>query len=117
MRTSAGASARMAGVGRTVIGKQYDPGSDYVRLQVQVDVDPRFYIAPHTHPGVETSTFVSGGGVLSVKGQPDRTLGAGEGFHIPAEVPHALKNGNAKARVMAVYVVEKAKPLASPASL
>ncbi len=114
---SVGASAQTPGFSRTVISKQDYPGSDYVTLQVQVDIDAGFYIAPHTHPGVETSTFVSGGGVLSVKGQPDRTIGAGEGFQIPAEVPHALKNGNAKARVMAVYVVEKTKPLASPATL
>jgi len=114
---SVGASAQTPGFTRTIIGKQDYPGSDYVTLQVQVDVDPGFYIAPHTHPGVETSTFVSGGGILSVKGQPDRTLNPGDGFQIPAETPHALRNGNARARVMAVYVVEKAKPLSSPAAL
>lgn len=114
---SVGAQAQAPGFTRTVIAKQDYPGNDYVTLHVQVDVDPGFYIAPHTHPGVETSTFVTGGGVLSVKGQPDRTLAAGEGFQIPAETPHALRNGATKARVMAVYVVEKAKPLSSPASL
>lgn len=114
---SVGASAQAPGFSRTVIGKQDYPGSDYVTLQVQVDVDPGFYVAPHTHPGVETSTFISGGGVLSVKGQPDRTISAGEGFQIAAEAPHALRNGAAKSRVMAVYVVEKAKPLSSPATL
>jgi quercetin dioxygenase-like cupin family protein len=112
-----GATAQSPGFSRTILSKQEYPGNDYVTLQVQVDVDPGYYITPHTHPGVETSTFTTGSGTLSVKGQPDRPLAAGEGFQIPAETPHALRNGPTKSRVMAVYVVEKSKPLSTPATL
>jgi quercetin dioxygenase-like cupin family protein len=72
-------------------------------------------VARHTHPGVESGYFVEGGGTLSVKGQPDRAVKAGEGFQVPPETPHSLKNGGQKSRLAITYVVEKDKPLASPA--
>jgi len=41
---------------------------------------------------------------------------AGDAFQIPAETPHAGgKPGDAKSRLLITYVVEKGKPLASPA--
>ena len=40
----------------------------------------------------------------------------GDGFQIPPETPHAGgKPGDAKSRILITYVVEKGKPLASPA--
>jgi quercetin dioxygenase-like cupin family protein len=52
---------------------------------------------------------------LFVKGEADRMVGPGDGFQIPPEVPHGVRNGPARTRVAIVYVVEKDKPLASPA--
>jgi quercetin dioxygenase-like cupin family protein len=44
-------------------------------------------------------------------------VAAGEGFVIPAGVVHNAKNDSATAiRLVGVHVVEKGKPLASPAS-
>jgi mannose-6-phosphate isomerase-like protein (cupin superfamily) len=41
---------------------------------------------------------------------------AGEGYVIPAGVVHNAKNeGNSAAKLVGVYIVEKGKPLASPA--
>jgi hypothetical protein len=41
---------------------------------------------------------------------------AGEGFQIPPDTPHGGgKPIEAKARLLVTYVVEKGKPLASPA--
>jgi quercetin dioxygenase-like cupin family protein len=40
----------------------------------------------------------------------------GDAFHIPPETPHAGgKPSDVKVRVLSTYVVEKGKPLASPA--
>ncbi len=50
-----------------------------------------------------------------MKGQPDRVVNPGDGFQIPPETPHSLRNGPDKTRVVVTYVVEKDKPLASPA--
>ena len=49
-------------------------------------------------------------------GRATGTLRPGDGFQIPPNTPHAGgKPGPAKTRVLITYVVEKGKPLASPA--
>jgi quercetin dioxygenase-like cupin family protein len=43
-------------------------------------------------------------------------LKPGDGFQVPAETPHAGgKNGDKMTRITSTYVVQKGKPLASPA--
>jgi hypothetical protein len=63
-------------------------------------------VARHTHPGIESAYVLEGGFELPIQGQPTRTIKPGDGFQIPPETPHA---GGI------TYVVEKGKPLASPA--
>lgn len=59
---------------------------------------------------------VSGGIELPIEGQPTRMLKPGDGFQVPVATPHAGgKSGDAKTVVVSTYVVEKGKPLASPA--
>jgi len=51
-----------------------------------------------------------------VDGQPPRKLKAGESFVVPAGIVHDAHNeGTEPTRLLGVYVVEKGKPLASPA--
>ena len=70
----------------------------------------------HTHPGIESGYVVSGGIDLPIQGLPTRTLKPGDGFQVPVATPHAgAKNGTVKTVVVSTYVVEKGKPLASPA--
>jgi len=70
----------------------------------------------HTHPGEELGYVVSGTLQLLVDGQPPRTIKAGEVFFVPGGIIHDGKNiGKGKAVVLATYVVEKGKPVASPA--
>jgi len=70
----------------------------------------------HTHPGEEFGYIVEGTLELQIEGQPARTLKAGEAFFVPAGVVHDGKNvGSGPAKVLATYVVEKGKPVASPA--
>ena len=48
--------------------------------------------------------------------QEDGSLKTGEGFIIPPGVVHNARNtGSANAKVLATYVVEKGKPMATPA--
>jgi len=71
----------------------------------------------HTHPGDEISYVTDGEVTLMVAGQPPRKVVAGEGFVIPAGVVHNAKNdGAGPTKLAGVYVVEKGKPLATPAS-
>ncbi|MEQ1911005.1 MAG: cupin domain-containing protein [Vicinamibacterales bacterium] len=70
----------------------------------------------HTHPGEEISFVEAGPFVLEVDGQPSRTLKTGEPFFVPAGVVH---NGHpvagSTAKVVATYVIEKGKPVSTPA--
>ncbi|CAN5155202.1 cupin domain-containing protein [soil metagenome] len=72
----------------------------------------------HTHPGDEMSYLMEGEMILTLAGQAPRKITAGEGFIIPAGVPHHAKNESATTTVklLGVFAVEKGKPLASPAT-
>jgi len=68
----------------------------------------------HTHPGVETGYVLEGTTRLEVEGEPTRMLKAGDSYTIPyGRIHNATAEGNA--RVIATYIVEKGKPLATPA--
>jgi quercetin dioxygenase-like cupin family protein len=103
------------GFTRSILEKTEYPGRRFACILVEIEIDANAVVPRHTHPGVESGYLVSGSSTLSVMGQPDRVLQAGDGFQIPPEVPHSVRNGPAKARVVATYIVEKDKPLASPA--
>jgi len=82
----------------------------------RADFDPGAVVAKHTHPGEEISYVIEGEITVEVAGKPPQTLKAGDAFFIPAGTVHSAKNtGKGKAAVLATYVVEKGKPLASPA--
>jgi len=71
----------------------------------------------HTHPGEEISYVLDGSLVLEQAGKPNVTVKAGDSFIIPAGVVHTATNrGTGVAKIVATYVVEKGKPLATPAS-
>ena len=83
----------------------------------RVEVAPGGVAGWHTHPGDEISYVTEGESMVMVAGQPPRKVAAGEAFVIPAGVVHNARNdGTVPARLVGVYVVEKGKPLASPAS-
>jgi quercetin dioxygenase-like cupin family protein len=84
-------------------------------VQARVEFEPGAGVGRHTHPGEEISVVLEGSLLLEVDGQPARTVKAGEAFFIPAGVIHAGKNaGSVKGVVLATYVVEKGKPVATP---
>jgi quercetin dioxygenase-like cupin family protein len=103
------------GLTRTILSKVEMPAATYDTLQVMVGIEPGFLVARHTHPGTESSFVIEGGGTLFVQGRPDRTIAAGDAFLIPPEVPHALQNKGAPARLFVTYTVERGKPIATPA--
>lgn len=102
-----------AGVTRTVLSRTDYPGATHAIIQVLIEVEPDAVIPRHTHPGVETIYVLEGESSLSVQGQPDRKVGAADSIQIPPLVPHGLRNGPGRTRAVAVYVVEKDKPLIS----
>jgi quercetin dioxygenase-like cupin family protein len=104
------------GVTRKILAQTDGPAPGYVTIIVEAEIEPGVTVARHTHPGIESGYVVEGGFDLPIEGQPTRTLKPGDGFQVPPETPHAGgKNGDKKTRVTSTYVVEKGKPLASPA--
>jgi quercetin dioxygenase-like cupin family protein len=103
------------GVTRKILQKTEYPGEKHASILVMAEIGPGTMVARHTHPGLESAYLIEGGGTLSVKGQPDRVVKPGDGFQIPPEVPHSLLNGDKTSRLAITYIVEKDKPLASPA--
>lgn len=89
------------------------PGREAV--QVLAEFAPGAAAGKHTHPGEELGYVLEGTLVLEVQGQPAVTLKAGDSFFVPAGVVHDGKNtGKGPAKVLATYVVEKGKPIATP---
>jgi quercetin dioxygenase-like cupin family protein len=85
-------------------------------VQVLAEFAPGGASGRHTHPGEELGYVLEGTLQLDVDGQPSRTVKAGEVFFIPAGVVHNGKDGgNGGLKVLATYVVEKGKPVATPA--
>jgi len=104
------------GVTRKLLSQMDGPMPGYVTINMEVEIEPGVLIARHTHPGIESGYLLEGGIDLPIQGQPVLTLKPGDGFQVPPETPHAgNKNGNKKTKVAVTYVVEKGKPLASPA--
>ena len=115
LTATVGVRAQAPGFTRTVLNRIEAPGDTMVTLQVLVEIDAGFLVPRHTHPGTEDGYFLEGGGTFGMAGQPDRTVEAGDSFQVPMATPHFVQNGPAKTRVLSVYVVEKDRPLASPA--
>jgi len=104
------------GVSRKILSQTDGPTPGYVTVLVEASIDAGVKVGRHTHPGIESGYVLEGGFELPVEGQPTKTIKAGDGFQIPPQTPHAGgQPGTAKTRVLITYVVEKGKPLASPA--
>jgi len=104
------------GVTRKILSQTDGPAAGYETVLVEATIEPGVKVGRHTHPGIESAYVMEGGFELPVQGQATRMLKAGDAFQIPPETPHAGgAAGTAKTRVLITYVVQKGKPLASPA--
>jgi len=111
------AGQQTAGVTRKLLSRTDGPAPGYETLLMDVTIDAGQGAARHTHPGVESS-YVMEGTVenLPIEGQPTRSYKTGEAFQVPPNTPHAGgPPGKEKVRLIINYIVEKGKPLATPA--
>lgn len=110
------APAATAGVTRKILAQTEGPAPGLVTLLVEAEIESGVAVARHTHPGIESGYVLEGGFELPIEGQATRTLKPGDGFQVPPATPHAGgKAGTAKSKLIITYVVEKGKPLATPA--
>ena len=113
---SSACMAQNSGVSRTEVMKAdvSVPGREAVISRVEIAPGGR--LGWHTHPGDEISYVESGVLTLLVAGKQERKVGAGGGFVVPAGTVHSAKNdGTAPVQLITVHVVDKDKPLATPA--
>jgi quercetin dioxygenase-like cupin family protein len=104
-----------ATIKRTPLQKFDVPGTNFETVIGMAEIVPNVNIGRHTHPGPESGFMLEGEMVLLVEGQPARTVKFGESYQVPPGAIHDAKTGPNGAKVIATYVVEKGKPLASPA--
>ena len=110
-----GASAASAqGIKRTPLQDVKYPAGHHI-VTVIAEIAPNTLAGRHTHPGVDTGYVVEGEATLMVEGKPDQMLKTGDSYAVPAGVAHDVKTGEKGLKLMAVYVVENDKPVATPA--
>ena len=108
--------AQASGVKRTIVerGDIAAPGREAVI--VDIEIAPGASAGRHTHPGEEISYIIDGQGEIVIDGQPLRKLKTGDSIMIPAGKIHDVRNtGTGPLKIRAAYVVEKGKPLSTPA--
>jgi quercetin dioxygenase-like cupin family protein len=110
------ATQQVPGITRTDL-QQHDlsiPGREVV--QNRVELAPEAPPIRHTHPGEEIIYILEGALEYEVEGQPTITCKAGDALTVPAGVAHSVRNvGSSNGAELATYVVEKGKPLLTPA--
>lgn len=113
---SSPSAAQTAGpIKRTLLQTLDVPGTNYQTVIGVAEIAPSVNIGRHTHPGVESGYVLEGDMVLMVQGEPDKPLKPGQSYAIGPGLAHDAKSGASGAKVIATYVVEKGKPLATPA--
>ncbi|MBV8851499.1 MAG: cupin domain-containing protein [Methylobacteriaceae bacterium] len=107
--------AATPGVTRKVLSQVDGPVPGYTTIIVEATIEPGVTVGRHTHPGIESGYVVEGTFELPIEGQKPVALKPGDGFQVPANTPHAGMKTDQKIKLTSTYVVEKGKPLASPA--
>ena len=108
--------SQQTGFKRTVVqqGDLSAPGREVV--QAVAELQPGGQSGRHTHPGEEVAYILEGTIELEMQGKPAVSKKAGDAFLVPAGTVHNAKNtGKTVAKVLGTYIVEKGKPLATPA--
>jgi quercetin dioxygenase-like cupin family protein len=110
---STSAVAQQTGIKRTVIRTfDYPPG--YTTITGIVELPPNTCSGRHTHPGIDSGYVLQGDFVLKPDGKPEQVLKPGDSYQtLPQEIHDACSvSGN---KLIDTWVIEKGKPLASPA--
>jgi quercetin dioxygenase-like cupin family protein len=103
------------GVTRRVLSQMDGPMPGYTTVVHEVAVEAGVTVGRHTHPGLESGYVVEGSFDLPIEGQKTLNLKPGDAFQVAANTPHAGGKLDQRIKYVSTYVVEKGKPLASPA--
>lgn len=111
------ATASDSPVKRTVLQKFDVPAiAAHECVLALAELAPGASIGPHTHPGVETGYVIAGSMLLVIEGEAPRVVHANDSYRIEAGKVHDGRNdGKAAAKIIGTWIVEKGKPMSSPA--
>jgi quercetin dioxygenase-like cupin family protein len=104
-----------APIKRTILQRADVPGTNLELIYATVEVSAGFRAGRHTHPGVVMTQVIDGDFWLQFDGQPEQVLRAGESLTLPDRAVHNEGALDKPLKLIVVYVVEKGKPLVSPA--
>ena len=103
-------------VKRTILQKADVPGTNLELIYASVEIAPGFKAGRHFHPGVVMAQVVEGEFWNPFRRPTGERSRAGEALTVPDRAVHNEgAQGPTPAKLTAVYVLEKGKPLASPA--
>lgn len=103
-------------VKRTPLGKVDVPGSNYEVIFGITELAGGFKSGRHSHPGLVLAYVAEGEFWYLVDGQPEKIYRVGDSFQLPDRAIHNEGAAGSKpVKVMAVFIVEKGKPLVQPA--
>jgi quercetin dioxygenase-like cupin family protein len=109
------AFAQQPGIKRTILLRADDPGSaNYEAVMAIAEIAPGAMSGRHRHPGIEVAYILEGSVIIEREGQPPVTVNAGETIKNDAAVHNARNPGTKPVKILAVYLVEKGKPMAEP---
>jgi len=109
------AAAQAQGITRQPL-QTTDFPAGYQTVTAIATITPGACAGLHTHPGLETSYVLDGEITLKIDGKPDAKMKGGDSFQIPISGKHdACNTGATPSKVLGIYIIEKGKPLASPA--
>ena len=109
------ARAEQSSIKRTVLRRTPLPDSNYEVVLVLVEAPANTSAGRHTHAGAVVGYVVEGEYTMLIDGQAPRQLKAGDSLDVPHGVVHDERTGDKPAKLLAVFTVEKGKPLTTPA--
>ncbi|MBX7200114.1 MAG: cupin domain-containing protein [Rhodospirillaceae bacterium] len=109
-----GALAAGGGVTRKLFDRM-DVPAGYETVVGSAELPAGASIGRHTHHGVEFGYVAEGAVEFTIDGEKPYRQKAGDFYRIDAGKVHDAKSIGAPAKVIAIWVVEKGKPLAEPA--
>jgi len=99
---------------RTILERFDVPDSDYETVVMLVEMAPQVNSGLHTHPGFDAAYLLEGSLTVLEQDQPDKPIQPGQSWRVPPGSVHEVKVGDQTTKVLAIYVVERGKPLATP---
>ena len=109
------AFGQQPGIKRTILLRTDEPGSQTHEAVMGVaEIAPGAMAGKHRHPGIEIGYILEGSVTLEHEGEPAKQLKAGDAFKNDPGVHNARNTGTVPVKILAIYLVEKGKPIAEP---